>query len=839
MIAPYWGGAGASLGSVRPLAVNSFASFVKEVLASPVLVGSLTRAEFQALPKAERSQRKRVAFATPAAFRTNHRIYEDADHCNLIFLDIDEPSQAKPFIDRPEALAERLAPFAFAAYTTASSTPTAPRLRIVVSGQAIPVATYADAVRWVGENLLGLPRVNPESRVAVQPMFLPTLFRGDDPLSDHPLIIAVPEGAAVTAGSVVGVAPSGNPLPIPTDTDPDAALLEFLRPQIEGVTLEDVTGALVYLDPDCAYLEWVEVAAAMRHQFPAEAEEAFAVFNRWSRTGTKYTTEEETRAKWDSFKTNPRGRAPITVRSLLRRAADAGWNQAQFVAERCYNEVLAWVRSCSSSAQLLQQGVVRIAGTPLISPLQEGNLLSELFNALKEANVNVPRSELKANLSKVKRDMVQVAAPKPTPDAQMPKWARGICYVANQNTFFQRHTGRAFKPEVVDSYFGVQLMTSADAAKGAPAILPQDYLLNILKCPRVDDYIYSPAHDGETFVQLGHKRAVNLYIPTHPEPDTATAAAAGEVFQEHIGRLIAEPDYQKLLIDYLAYHVQQPGRKIRWATLIQGAQGCGKTVLAEAMRAVLGAEHVRSIGAELLFTDFTGWKTGSQLCAIEEIRVVGHNRYEVMNKLKDAISNDFVTVNEKNLRAYMTANVTNYVMFTNHHDSIAIADGDRRYFILNSPLQAADQVREMGVAYFDRLWNVVRHQAGGLRSWLEQWPIGPEFNPDGHAPMTRYLSELADASATPLQAAVQEAIENREHPLVAKDLVSMTTLRHLLSLQHGLDFTDQTLGAVLREQGYLKSQRHSVDGERQQFWVRARAQLNVEAEIAKRLCLLD
>ena len=148
-IAPYWGGAGSALGTVRPFNVSSFGSFVKEVLANPAVIGSVTRQEFQALPKEERGRRKHVAFFTPAAFRTSHRVYEDAEHCNLICLDIDDPAQARQFTGRPAALQERLTPFAFAAYTTASSTPEAPRLRVVVAAAAIPIERYADAVRWV------------------------------------------------------------------------------------------------------------------------------------------------------------------------------------------------------------------------------------------------------------------------------------------------------------------------------------------------------------------------------------------------------------------------------------------------------------------------------------------------------------------------------------------------------------------------------------------------------------------------------------------------------------------------------------------------------------------
>ena len=450
-LAPFWGGSGAALGTVRPLTVTTFASFVKEVLGHPAIVASVTREQFQAMPKAARQAHKRVSYFTPAVFRSEHRAYEDAVHCNLLCLDIDDPSQAQPFVHNTAALAERLAPYAFAAYTTASSTPAAPRLRIVLHATAIPIAQYGEAVTWVAKTLLGLPNVTHESKTAVQPMYLPTLFRGDDPVEDHPLIAAVPEGAAVTTASVVGVAPSGNPISptSPKSDDAEAASMEFLRPQVDGVTLADVTTALAQLDPDCAYQEWIEAAAAMKHQFPLppQSDEAFEMFLDWSRKGKKFTTVEDTRAKWDSFRSNPRGRVPVTVRTLFRRAADSGWDQAEAVGARVYMQLLDWLQSGNREAtELLQQGIPRIAGAPLLTPLQKGSLLSALQTRLAVRGAKVTRTELKVSLTKLERSMVASSAPASVPAEQMPRWARGICYVGTQNEFFQGILGASSPP---------------------------------------------------------------------------------------------------------------------------------------------------------------------------------------------------------------------------------------------------------------------------------------------------------------------------------------------------------------------------------------------------------
>lgn len=139
----------------------------------------MTRAEFLALPREERNRIKAVRYFVPACFRTSpsQRTYEQATVCNLIFLDIDDADDARPFSENPGLLYKALwRSHNFAAYHTANSTPENPRLRIVIdAAEGIPKERYAAAVAFMGARL-GLRKITRESRIAVQPMYLPTLF---------------------------------------------------------------------------------------------------------------------------------------------------------------------------------------------------------------------------------------------------------------------------------------------------------------------------------------------------------------------------------------------------------------------------------------------------------------------------------------------------------------------------------------------------------------------------------------------------------------------------------------------------------------------------------------
>ena len=827
----FFGGEASSLGQVSRLSVSSWPRFVQEVLGHPAIV-NVTREQFAAMSPKARHAAKRVPYVTPATFRsdTSRRLTEYAQDIALIALDIDDPAQARPFARQPELLSIALEPLAFAAYTTASSTTEAPKLRIFVAADHLPVSSYAAAVRTVAK-ALGLPSVTKESLVPVQPMYLPTLFRDDDPVDCHPLLIGVTKGQPLRLADVkTATVPTGERADDEAGDDksgddtPDAvaADLEHLRPAVEGITLDDVREALAHVDPDLPYPEWLEVAAALRHQFTTkdDREAAYLLFDKWSAKGDKYASKADTRAKWDSLRPTPRGRAPVTVRSLLLRATEGGWDGAPALAGRMYQSVLTWLSDpARTQHELMTGGIRRIASAPLQSPVERDTLLSRLRDALLLRNLKVSHSALRKELFRLERSTDRPTANKPEADVQLPKWARGICYVAGANEFYQRVSDRRFNPEVLDNVFSVHLMPP-ESDSGRPAMRPRDYLLNVARVPRVEHYRYDPSHPEQTFVQDGGHRFVNVYLPTYPEPDPDSADEAGEVFYAHLKHLIAEPEYRSTLLDYLAFCVQHPGAKIRWTVLLQGAQGCGKTAVAEAMRAVLGESNVAIMDASLLFSPFNGWATGRQLVALEEVRVVGHNRHEVMNRLKPCISNDTLVINRKHCDLQHVPNNANYLMFTNHHDSLAVNDDDRRYFVLNAALQNRAQVRELGRKYFSRLFHTINKCSAGLRAWLEAHEISEEFDPNGPAPQTRYLHDLTNAAATPLTAAVKDALEDGDHPLVKPDLLTTKALKNILQGENLPRFTDQQLATALRELDYVQVGRPRLEDGRHYVWAK-------------------
>lgn len=792
----YFYGTPAALGSVQALAQQSFADLCREVVSDPVTL-TLTRAGLHALPEKEQQKAKRSDYLVPAVFTASPspRKTEHATKCNLLFLDVDDAGQAKALLEQGW---DALTDFGHVVWHTARSTPKATRLRICVSAEGVPVTRYAAAVRTIA-TLLGLPDVTHESLVPVQPMYLPVTFQDED---QSPIITSNPDGDPFLPTDIEDKSRSDS-----SPSDPDnlpSGDLDHLRAPMEGITLKDAESALLSLDPDCSMQQWIEVAAGLKHQF---GDDALPLWDQWSSKGEKYVDQEETDYRWSTLKANTPDRAPVTIRTLFKFATDRGWSN-KALTQRLFTEANAWLNSSArSTEELLDQGAKRIAKIATVIGSMERRALIQTFKSVMNGR-NVPVS-----LSDIRKD-IKEAETIATKTGGVPAWAHGLCYVTALNKFYRHASDRRFAPEVLDLMY-----TSPEDSEG-DSMRPRDFLMKVVQVPCVENLRYDPAMGEKRFFKTETVPYVNTYRASYPKPEPEKAAEAGQIFTEHLTNLIAEHEYRTVLLDFLSYLVQHPGRKIRWAILLQGAQGCGKTFLAVCASAVLGRRNVKKISAgNVLEGTFNSWAYGSQLTVLEEVRIVGHNRYGVMDQLKPCISDDEISVRNLHEPVQTVPNITNYLMFTNHHDSLAIKDDDRRYFVLASPLQRADQIASLGGSdYFDRLFGMVNTNAAGLRSWFEQRTISKDFRPDGRAPRTRYLADLAANAATPLQSAVQEALAEEGHALVRRDLVSLGALRSVLDDDHLPHFSNQALASVLRDLGWEKRERVEIEGLKHLLW---------------------
>ena len=134
-----------------------------------------------------------------------------------------------------------------------------------------------------------------------------------------------------------------------------------------------------------------------------------------------------------------------------------------------------------------------------------------------------------------------------------------------------------------------------------------------------------------------------------------------DLFLAHINNVLACEREQRILIDWLAYVVQNAGKRINWAILLQGAQGTGKSYFAKVLEWVLGT-NAKSLDPSALGERFTGWAHGSVANIVEEIRIKGDDKWRIMDRLKPFITNSMIQIEEKGRDHRTVPNFTNYLL---------------------------------------------------------------------------------------------------------------------------------------------------------------------------------
>lgn len=817
----YYGGSRVRDGVVRPLKAQTFEELVRRYFDSPVPIG-MTRQEFLDLPKADRDVIKDVPYITPCTFKHGEtkRCDANADKTVLACIDLDPPDidfggsdYVSDFFLNPDTIATALEPLSFVAYTTANHKPDRPRLRIIVPVKPCDPSNRYKVVAYLASRL-GLPKDfsgSRESMVASQPAYRPVIFSDEDS-SIGGLLAARTSGTDLDASTIADEEPA--PETFAAEGMDDCGLENL---PTFGLSVEDIRQALFTISPDVGYKQWTEIASALRHQFRSEdeAREAYDLFDEWSATGTKYRGEKDTKAKWRSFRPDPTGKNPITIRSLFHHAKQAGWRPEK-TTEDLGRKLEEWMQAQTDPHTLGSEGPARIAAFPLKDAITEARLIDKLRENLRRLGSPITVTTASKAIKQAK-----TRAKIESDRKELPGWLRPWVFVATSGEFINRVSGVRLAPVNFNLNFAQKLMpdeTDSELAKvGMPAVQPVNFALNVHEIDRVEQTLYDPRPETPAIFDYKGVRYLNEYRPdTIPVEDPSKAEFAMEVFQTVVDNVFGEE--AEIAMQFFAYLVQKPGHKIRWCFCVQSAQGAGKSLIAGMIGAAIGDTNVIPIEPNLIRADFNDWIYGKQLIVFEEIYVQGERRAAIMDKLKTVISNDELTLNEKNRNARKILNFANALAFTNHHDALYLEESDRRYAAVRSPIQTRkDVLRLQETGIFATAGKVVREHGGALRHALLNYPIPSSFDPNS-PPKTKARDELVEASKNRLQIAIEELIEG-DNPLIGDDIILATEVTRLTETESRNNHKPSHFLAVLGYERYNSGKRYTVNGYRSAIWV--------------------
>ena len=515
------------------------------------------------------------------------------------------------------------------------------------------------------------------------------------------------------------------------------------------------------------YDVWSQIGMALFHQYDG-ADIGREMWHEWSESADNYDAEALDR-KWHTFDIAEKKRAPVTARLILLLAKEAAETKSIEIATDLRD------RFATARDRAEWNEAAKLARRAEIDHISRASLAEVARDRLQQlTGAKVPLPEVKKSLA------YEINS------KEIPRWCRDWVYDVSDDKFFHIENKYTVTVQGFNALNDRHSMTKKDVLEGktAPMATAGQLALNVYKIPAVNGRMYAPGRDS-VFIYNDSPMA-NTYpenqVPAKPKNIRPIDKLNIKRVKRHIAHLLVNETERRHFTNWLAYVIQNPGSRVNYAPLIQGVQGDGKSFFAFLLAACMGYPNVRMGNAHILEGSFTGWAEGQCVMSIEEVRLIGHNRYDIQNRVKPFITNDMIEIHPKGRNPYNVQNTTNYILFTNYRDAMPLSANERRFLVLFSQWQSADDLKVFKDAepnYYVELYGALEESAGAVRQWFLQYDLSEDFNPKGDAPQTQAFHHMVKASQPGEVRLLREIIDSKEFPEISDELLDVTLLQSL------------------------------------------------------------
>jgi len=393
------------------------------------------------------------------------------------------------------------------------------------------------------------------------------------------------------------------------------------------------------------------------------------------------------------------------------------------------------------------------------------DIADELPHIYKLETVLGPNSMFIAEYKDVKDDKlwkeIEEEEQLKTEEEAAGKLLTSYCYVMANDMFNKLGSADFYKIEQLNNYHKHQIK------KGKLT----DLLLKNPKFARAETFItsakFKPGLINITkpgMIPLIQKGIVlNIYIPNDITEQKGDVQFIIDFFTWLIGK-----DKWMIIEQWIAYHLQHPGEKIKWAiVLVSSIEGVGKGLLARIISRVLGFDNVNeNANYKHLTNTHNTLLIGTQVVVLNEVSLGDFkSKAEGTNSLKNFVADDYYSCNFKGKTMVKLPNLTNFMLFSNDETVIKVNQGVRRYFFCNLDKTEDDIIDKTNEGFFKKAWNFVDSDKGAaalIHYFNREVKITyPEIF-KARAPETEDLKQLIEKTKHPLQ-------KKLEHDLTRPD----------------------------------------------------------------------
>lgn len=218
-----------------------------------------------------------------------------------------------------------------------------------------------------------------------------------------------------------------------------------------------------------------------------------------------------------------------------------------------------------------------------------------------------------------------------------------------------------------------------------------------------------------------------------------------------------DSDVVNQLLDFIAYIIKYPGKKVMWAPVISGHEGTGKSTLKRVMARVFKSASIKEITVTALESQFNPYME-SEMIFLEE--VYASSKMEVADKLKTIITEQYIDLNKKHEQQKNIRNYSNLMVFTNQTNPMYMSSTDRRYLVIRS--ESPKKPNE----YYESLHQWIEHEK--CADWLTTWSHLRDlskFSPTKPPIVTEAKKRVIEASRPAAEQLFTTATRERSWPL--------------------------------------------------------------------------
>lgn len=224
-----------------------------------------------------------------------------------------------------------------------------------------------------------------------------------------------------------------------------------------------------------------------------------------------------------------------------------------------------------------------------------------------------------------------------------------------------------------------------------------------------DEFIRNPLNKNE-FNIFVPPRARILENPLEIYNDNEELRTAVRMFKELIFMNFATENQE--YYDYIMswFHTLLTKRRTETALCICSKEGIGKNMISNFFKYFIFSENAvyEASGVDGVTSQFNEHIGGMKLVIINELSSTKDEFRKNFDIMKSFITDDYIDCKGKYKVQKNIANVSSFMMFTNHMDALSISPGERRYFVNNGGVW-----NRQNSEYFGRFKDFVYNQDAG------------------------------------------------------------------------------------------------------------------------------